>query len=119
MCCLEPPSRCPQRARRGPEMPGITSSRRSVVAPALITTCRRYIYNRHCSAAFNRAGGVGEGGMLISGPPLRAARVKAGISMRGMARRTGTSYSHLSNVERSGRAATPAVVARGCGRPAR
>ncbi|MEU5948056.1 helix-turn-helix transcriptional regulator [Micromonospora sp. NPDC047465] len=48
--------------------------------------------------------------MPISGQNLRAARVKAGISMRGMARRTGISYSHLSNVERGDRTATPAVV---------
>jgi transcriptional regulator with XRE-family HTH domain len=48
--------------------------------------------------------------MLISGLTLRAARVEAGISMRGMARRIGISYSHLSNVERGDRAATPAVV---------
>ncbi|WP_217369403.1 helix-turn-helix domain-containing protein [Nonomuraea antri] len=49
-------------------------------------------------------------GRRISGQALRAARVKAGISMRGMARRTRISYSHLSNVERGDRAATAPVV---------
>ncbi|MFI1188792.1 helix-turn-helix domain-containing protein [Streptomyces californicus] len=48
--------------------------------------------------------------MLINGRTLRAARVEAGISMRGMARRIGISYSHLSNVERGDRTATAAVV---------
>ncbi|MER5336608.1 helix-turn-helix domain-containing protein [Micromonospora sp. NPDC002717] len=48
--------------------------------------------------------------MLIDGQTLRAERAKAGISMRGMAHRTGISYSHLSNVERGDRAATATVV---------
>lgn len=50
--------------------------------------------------------------MPVDGQALRAARVKAGVSMRGMARRTGISYSHLSNVERGDRTATPSVVER-------
>lgn len=48
--------------------------------------------------------------MATSGKTLRAAREQAGISMRGMAHRTGISYSHLSNVERGYRTATDALV---------
>jgi transcriptional regulator with XRE-family HTH domain len=44
------------------------------------------------------------------GPTLRRARTAAGVSLAGMARRTGYSRSYLGNVETGVRRATPALV---------
>ena len=44
------------------------------------------------------------------GPTLREARERAGLSLSGMARRTGYSRSYLGNVETGVRQPTPAVI---------
>ena len=46
------------------------------------------------------------------GNTLRAARVAAGISLRGMADKVGVHYSHLARIESGERPATPDLVAR-------
>jgi transcriptional regulator with XRE-family HTH domain len=48
--------------------------------------------------------------MTVLGPTLRRAREAAGLSLSGMARRTGYSRGYLGNVETGYRRATPTVV---------
>jgi transcriptional regulator with XRE-family HTH domain len=48
--------------------------------------------------------------MTVLGPTLRRAREAAGLSLSGMARRTGYSRGYLGNVETGYRPATPKVV---------
>lgn len=53
---------------------------------------------------------VSDGQLSDLGPTLREARERAGLSLSGMARRTGYSRSYLGNVETGVRQPTPSVI---------